>query len=254
MIELRDVVVLGMAVPEQARDGRNTVCMAAYQQDLGLIRIYPCRADMGLNRWQKITVFVEKNPSDTRYESFRMVGSKDQWDSLSVSKTGVVKKEDRVAIVDRLKSACVHDINTARLSLGVIKPYAIHDVWLDDNPTFGKAQQKAIPLNESEQWLKTKSDYPFQPRISYQCSPTCKGHNQTILEWGAFEWMRKNPGQLQQLIDNWRLHDSQYEHYLLVGNQAQHRTGFLVINMLWFKRESCNSPALKQPELFGVAA
>lgn len=254
MIQLNDVVVLGTAVPEQIRDGRKTVCVAAYHADLGLIRLYPCRADMGLSRWQKISVFVEKNPSDTRYESFKLAGSKDQWDSLSITSTGCIKKPDRIDLVNRLKANCVNEINTARFSLGVIKPYAIHDVWLDENPSHGKPVQAGIPLSASDQWVNTKSDFPYQPRISYQCNPSCKGHNQTILEWGAFEWMRKNPSQLQQLIDNWRLHDPQYEHYLVVGNQAQHRTSFLVINLLWFKRESAEKPALRQPELFGVAA
>lgn len=256
MIHLDNVVVLGLAVPEQIRDGRKTVCVAAYHEDLGLIRIYPCRADMGLSRWQQISVDLERNPSDTRYESFKLVGAKQQWDMLSQTVTthGKINKAQRLELLGKLQTTCVNDINTARFSLGIIKPYAMHDVWLDNNPTHLKPHQARMGVVDRDGWIQTKSDYPHQPRIAYQCSPGCKGHNQTILEWGAFEWMRTHPNNPQQLIENWRLHDEMYEHYLVVGNQAQHRNSFLVINVLWFKREQAKLPSLRQPQLFDVAA
>lgn len=43
-----------------------------------------------------------------------------------------------------------------------------------------------------------------------------------------------------------RLADAQYEHFLLVGNQAQHRTSFMVINLIPFKTERMELPSLRQ--------
>lgn len=246
MIHLTDIICLGLAVPEQISDGRKTVCMAAYHADLGLIRIYPCRADMGLHRWQRFSAYIERNPQDTRYESFKLYGSKDGWDSLSVSLQGTVPRDERLALLDKLKTTCVSDINTARLSLGIIKPTEILSVWYDRNPLYTKTKQHPIALVKSDEWVLTKSDFPFQPRIIYRCHPNCKGHNQSILEWGAFEWVRKNSGNEYQIIENWRLDDSNYEHFLLVGNQAQHRTSFLVINLIPLKTEMALSPSIKQ--------
>jgi hypothetical protein len=66
------------------------------------------------------------------------------------------------------------------------------------------------------------------------------------LEWGAFEWIRKNSGNEYKIIENWRLTDPQYEHFLLVGNQVKHRTSFLVINIIPFKTEMVLTSSIKQ--------
>lgn len=249
MIHLTDIICLGLAVPEQIKDGRKTVCMAAYHADLGLIRIYPCRADMGLNRWQRFSAYVERNPQDTRYESFKFYNSRDGWDSLSVSSQGIVSRDERLILLDKLKTTCISDINIARLSLGIIKPVDILSVLYDRNPLYTKPKQYPIALVKSDEWVTTKSDYSLQPRIHYRCHPNCKGHNQTILEWGAFEWIRKNPGNEYQIIENWKLTDPQYEHFLLVGNQAQHRNSFLVINVIPFKTKIASTSSIKQMAL-----
>lgn len=249
MIHLTDIICLGLAVPEQIKDGRKTVCMAAYHADLGLIRIYPCRADMGLHRWQRFSAYVERNPQDTRYESFKFYNSRDGWDSLSVSSQGIVSRDERLILLDKLKTTCISDINIARLSLGIIKPVDILSVWYDRNPLYTKPKQYPIALVKSDEWVTTKSDYSLQPRIHYRCHPNCKGHNQTILEWGAFEWIRKNPGNEYQIIENWKLTDPQYEHFLLVGNQAQHRNSFLVINVIPFKTKIASTSSIKQMAL-----
>lgn len=254
MIHLTDIICLGLAVPEQISDGRKTVCMAAYHEDLGLIRIYPCRVDMGMHRWQRFSAYIERNPQDTRYESFKLYGSRDGWDSLSVSANGVLRRDERIALVNKIKTTCIHDINTSRFSLGIIKPMEIMSVWYEPNPSYTKPKQHSIALVKSDEWAATKSDFPFHPRMIYRCHPNCPGHNQTILEWGAYEWLRKTSGDEYQIIENWRLTDPQYEHFLLVGNQAQHRNSFLVINVLWFKRQQAESPSLKQQSLLEYAA
>lgn len=249
MIHLTDIVCLGLAVPEQTSKGNTTVCMAAYHPDLGMIRIYPCRPDMGLGRWRKFSAYVERNPKDTRYESFKLYGASDGWDSLSVNLTGKVPRSERLGILEKCQTTCVHDINTARLSLGVIKPETIFRVEYGKNPLYVKPSQRPLVLVESDRWVSTKADFPFQPIIMYRCHAGCKGHKQTILEWGAYEWIRKNSGDEYQIIENWRLTDPDYEHFLVVGNQASHRNSFLVINVVPFKTEKALSPSIRQSEL-----
>lgn len=249
MFHLDDVVILGLAVPEQHRDGRKTICVAAYHQDLGMIRIFPCSAEMGLSRWQKVSVSLEKNPKDTRYESYRLYGSDSGFAGCSIaSSKSKVAREKRIDILEKLKCKCVSEINTARFSLGVVKPI-IEDVWIDNNPTFDKQRQSHLSIVD-DKWLKTKGDYPYQPRIRYRCSDSCNGHSQTILEWGAFEWMRKNPKveDIVRLRNNWMLGDSEYEHYLIVGNQLQHRTSFIVINLIHIKTGVVQTPSIKQSD------
>jgi hypothetical protein len=55
---------------------------------------------------------------------------------------------------------------------------------------------------------------------------------------GCYEWFRKNPGKEAQVFENLRVKDEGYERYLLVGNQANHRSSYLVIGVIRWKRES----------------
>ena len=129
MIKLDDIVVLGMAVPEQIKDGRKTVCVAAYHQDLGLLRVYPCRADMGLNRWRRISAYLERNPQDNRYESWKLMGPKDQWDSFSITVAGKIPPEERVTYSGKDKiTLCECRKYSAIQSLCRIKPFRYQQV------------------------------------------------------------------------------------------------------------------------------
>lgn len=90
-----------------------------------------------------------------------------------------------------------------------------------------------------ESWLSTKSDYPFQPRLQFRCSHECHiYHDMTVVEWGGFEWIRKNPdpNSAIKLFDNWRLSDANYEISLLLGNQCCHRNSFIVISVFQSKK------------------
>ena len=85
-----DLVVLGRACPEPLKDGRVTVCMAGWSYRMNdFVRIYPTRPDTSCSQWDVIKVDVERNENDTRDESWKIVGSKEEWESLG-SKIEVV--------------------------------------------------------------------------------------------------------------------------------------------------------------------
>lgn len=91
---LKDLIVLGRACPEPMRDGRVTVCLAGWSESHGFIRLYPTRHDSRCKQWDRIEVDVEYNERDTRLESRKIIGSKDEWDTLA-SKIRVVGHVDR---------------------------------------------------------------------------------------------------------------------------------------------------------------
>lgn len=79
------MVILGRSAPERLRDGRETVCVVGYNSDLGLIRLYPTRWDCKqLKRWNIVGVPALKNPDDPREESYKIEGSKRDWDRLNL--------------------------------------------------------------------------------------------------------------------------------------------------------------------------
>ena len=74
---LHNFVMLGTTVPEERRrDGRTFVCSAGYQAGHGLIRIYPLSMRGAPRRWSRNTVTVERNPEDSRAESWRLAGDR----------------------------------------------------------------------------------------------------------------------------------------------------------------------------------
>lgn len=230
---LDDLIVLGRACPEPLKDGRITVCLGGYSPTLGFVRLYPTRTDTHWRRWDIVRVIVEKDDRDTRKESWKIAGSRTQWNDLS-SKIEVIdhfpqgKWRD---FVGNLVDGCVQDINTACRSLGIVKP-DIMKRYFGNNPLYGQMFQSTLPgLGES---TKVKRDFPVEPRVEYRCSGCrIKGsHNQKVLEWGFYEWIRKNPDNVDQVWENAQFDSSNYDIYFFVGNQFKHRTSFIIISVL----------------------
>jgi hypothetical protein len=124
-----DVVVLGNAVPDEISDNRFTVCTAGYSKKYGLIRLYPVPPNAPMQRWNVVSIPVQRNPKDTREESWKIQDSHDDWFNL-YKKIQVVKqlknRNDQMALVSKMHEEfgveCVQDLNNQRLSLGMIKP------------------------------------------------------------------------------------------------------------------------------------
>lgn len=239
-MRIDDVVVLGMAVPEERKDGRRTVCVAGYSAELGsMVRLYPVRPDAGLHRWDMISVTVERNPEDNRKESFKLRDSRGGWDRLNdqIAKVCVVKPDERAKLIDPLVDPCVGLINGERRSLGIVKARLIDRAYFADNPSAGREHQGAIPALADQHWVRTKADYPHEPRLAYRCGGCLSAHDQKVLDWGAFEWMRRGRGPEEQYWQNLRLYDPTYDLFVVVGNQANQRTSFLVIGIIPIKGE-----------------
>ncbi len=234
---LTDLVVLGRACPEPLKDGRVTVCLAGWSSEVGFVRLYPTRHNMPLKRWNIVSIEVERNERDTRAESWKIVGSKNEWETLA-SKVEVVGRlnsaEERRNFIGNLTDTCVNVINEQRRSLGIIKP-TILKTYLRDNPKYGELFQQALPGFTEHGSVEVKRDSPVEPRVTYrcqECQTAQKQHDQQILEWGFYEWFRKNPDNPEQVFENAHMNHEGTDIYLLVGNQAAHRNSFMTISVL----------------------
>jgi len=223
---LDDFVMLGTAVPEVTATGMITVCSAGYSQELGeLIRVYPLDMRAGFRRWENYQLPLRRNPKDSRRESWRLAGSP----QLEASARGVVCKSDRLAHVDRFLVPSVAYLNAQRASLGIIRPPSM-SLYLGDN-------DERLPLLESvslpgfeRPTTPTRDRFYRVPRVKFDDDDGA--HDTSLLEWGAFEFLRKHPtGDLHAAF---RLGDPAREVRLLVGNLARHRNAFIVIAILGF--------------------
>lgn len=235
---INDLVILGMATPQHLKNGRTTVCLGGWSYEHGFIRIYPTKPQMNLHRWDIIKVDVEKNSIDARNESWKIVGSRDNWDYLenSITKVGRVKDlQEKTRILSQNATPCVNELNENRISLGLIKPHKIHKMYFGKNSQYGKPIQLALLSTHAQKWAAVKRDYPQEPRLKYSCEncQTKQGfHNQTILEWGFFEWMRKNPDNQKQVWENAKFLSENHDIYLFVGNQQNQLTSYVIINSI----------------------
>ena len=237
-----DLIVLGNAVPDEIRDKRKTVCTAGYSPKHGMIRVYPVPPNAGMNRWNIVEIPLEKNNKDTRKESWKIQGSKSEWPKLKskIKHQGKLAEGKRIDLLKEMHKkfgvGCIEDLNRNKLSLGFIKPKDIK--WrLEKRKHHDASVQTTLFSNEP---FLTIKNYDMQPRMTYTCSE-CKAkkqHDQQILEWGVYEWFRKNPTNMNQVWDNLGLTKSGYDISFLVGNMFLHKNSFMIISILRYKMTS----------------
>lgn len=235
-----DLIVLGRAVPGEIQNGRRTICIAGYSPTHGFIRIYPTRWDSPLRRWNIIKLPVER-PRKPRYngrtESWKIIGSRREWNRLSekIEVVGKFHRRDQPKLIEGLVDNCVKDIYDSGRSLGIINP-KILDYYFDEQIDFKKFIQQTL---DGRFRVQVKDEYPIEPRIKYTCS-VCRVkqgfHDQQVLEWGVYQWIRKNPDKMEQVWENLSFLDPEYEKFFFVGNLFNYPTAFVVISILRFKK------------------
>jgi hypothetical protein len=231
-MNIDDLVVLGRSSPDTMKDNRVSVCVAGYSPSCGFIRLYPTRLDSPLKAWNIVSVPVERNDQDARAESWKIQGSKSDWSLLSdkIQVVGQVDKKDRLPLVAPLVSGCVLNLNDEKRSLGMVKPVSKRCYFADREDYDPSIQMTLL----GTVMISDKHKYGLQPRVEYECSQ-CKAtgkHDQQILDWGVYEWLRKNPGEEEKVWENLFWKEKQQEILFLVGNQARHLSSFMVVSIL----------------------
>ncbi len=232
-----DLIILGRGCPDRIKDGRLTVCTAGYSHTQGFVRVYPTRMDSPLRQWNVVQVPVDRDPRDTRIESWKIEGSKGEWERLSekIDVTGFLKgRSDRRNLVANLVDGCVFDLNDARRSLGIVKPEQMRP-YIAEKTEYDTEMQTTLFGGRP---IMTKSNYPVEPRIEFRCSGCRKDspHDMQVIEWGFYEWFRKNPENPDQVWANARISDPNYDVYLFVGNQFRYRRSFIIIGAIRIRK------------------
>lgn len=213
---LNDVLILGQAAPVQIRGGRKSICTAGWSPNEGMIRLYPVPTTTKARMWSKVDVPVMRNTQDVRYESWKIQGSKFEWNELNkkiVDKGRITKKSEKQKIMNKILSqhsyGCINELNEQKGSLGIIEP-KILDSTFEDRKKFSETVQLTL---DSEVKYMTSENYKKIPAIKYRC-PNCTAkngfHKQQVLAWEAYECMRKYPDNYEKLWENFRLYDDEY--------------------------------------------
>jgi hypothetical protein len=156
---------------------------------------------------------------------------------------GEFSRENRLNLVANLADKCVNVLNEEKTSLGIVKPI-IQKCYLSEQEDFDTSQQLnllGLPLP------KVKDQFAYIPRIQYNCSQCMAKniHDQQVIEWGFYEWIRKNPDKANQVWENALLNSPKHEKFFLVGNLFRYRNIFLIVSVLRLPKGNVSKPLLQ---------
>jgi len=186
-----------------------------------------------LTRWNIVSVEVTESESDHRDESYKISGSKKDWDHLfeKVEKVGELPKPQRIQLTNKLANDCTAVLNENHASLGMVEPDIVHDIEVRD---IGNTPTQ---IDLSGRKLMGKNDFENKLYIDYECVG-CKQkttHNQHVIEWGVYEFW-KNHDDPDEVVDALRLNNDGWKHYFFVGNLRHNPTAYIIISVLRFKK------------------
>jgi hypothetical protein len=247
--QIDDLIVLGRSHPEPISDGRHTVCLGGYSPTYGYIRLYPTRMGMSeLERWNIVSVPVEYDGEDHREESYKIQGSKEDWDNLhtKVEQVGKLSKAQQIQLVDELATDCPSQLNEDRISLGLVKPETVHDIYLDDT------DGDTVQIDLTGRKLMGKTDFDHKLYINYTCD-NCQQktpHDQHVIEWGVYEFWKRNddPERVKDALG----FNNDDHHYFFVGNLRNHPTAYIIISVLRFKEGDMLQAGVRPDEQKGL--
>ena len=234
MITLHQFTMLGKTVPQRTKDGRTYVCSAGYTPDLGLVRIYPLPLSGVPARWGTYRIDVERNPKDSRPESWRLAHDREPARHATANRhfthVGDIRAQDRPHLVpDRYYVNSIQEANERRLSLAMLRP---HDVRIEWTKPGTSKHLTPLDIHQMELFPAWPHDQQPQHRVPRVVFDDDGGHHELQLrDWGAYRLIEKNGS------------DYAYDHMtralhlgdrsaLLVGNINNQRTAWLVIAVL----------------------
>lgn len=228
-----DFVMLGKTVPElRKKSGRVFVCSAGYSHAMrGPIRVYPLARGKSPPRWSRCRVSLERNPEDSREESWRLSGDRSPANHSKINAcfeiVGEVRKQERALFIQSLLSSSIQEANTKRKSLCIIEPEGIPSLSFEENEDSPDHPQ--ISMFEDEGAVPDGARrFRFQPRLEFKDAGGW--HRLQVRDWGGYEWMRQQGDDRRfQLAENWRLDQRPC---LLIGNMNQHRNVWLIVSVL----------------------
>lgn len=209
--------------------------MAGYYPELRqMVRIYPLNICTDVKARHFITAEVERNPRDSRYESWALKDRDNQ--TLLLGQ----KCEDSV-LESILKKEVVPDVdvlNERRASLGILQPANFRIELKTRNLISNPQQVELFDDFKFNGGFKTAGQYFLAPYviIPSEASQQCF----QLREWGLYELMRKYE-QMEKpitasLVENALRIKQDRNVYFVVGNMNHNRTIWIVIKVFCFDK------------------
>ena len=259
--DVESVIVLPLvkAYPNLSRQYGEVSCIAGVSLEnsvaLSWIRIYPVPfRDLAdgrkFHKYQPIRARARRPKGDLRPESRRVDIDSIEVIGDPIDPTGGWRK--RRKLIEPMIGGSMCELMKAeaadRTSLGMFHPADVTDLIIEavePDPEKGEkaeawaAQGRLGESSERRDERKALEQIPYRFKYRYRCSsPTCSGHNQSIVDWEVFQLYRqvRNRDNWEELMRRKWLDEMcspEKDTAFIVGNQHQYRQGFLVLGVWW---------------------
>lgn len=246
------ILVTVKAYPAISQRHGEVVCVAGIRLDSSppiWIRLWPVEFrdlpfSQRFQKYQFISVAVDRSARDSRPESFRPVT-----ETLVVGETIGTQRgwADRRRLVEPLigDSMCAVQARERidRTSLAIFRPSDVDGFVIETDDAEWDPKKRAVIAQPSlfapdkDQLLKI----PYKFKYRYRCAAKgCPGHEQSIIDWeiaqAYLKWAKYGSNErLRRLRSKWlgELCSSTRDFAFFVGNQHQHPTSFVVLGVFW---------------------
>lgn len=211
---LEDLIMLGKTHAETDRQGRKTVCSVFFSPELReLVRVYPLAQKNLPPDFSVCQIKLERNPRDTRKESWKIAGPRgvdvhEDINSRIVVRSVLNNREEVLSMIPRVNT--IKEANQKRLSIAMVEPQGLVKYVLEKN----------LDIREG---VSSKS-YPWIPRLKFKLGES--NHKLKFLNQEVFTNMtKKSHGPIGHIVDK-----VSNKPRLLVGNMFAYRNNWLVIS------------------------
>lgn len=248
---LEDFVMLGKTVPETTADGRLFVCTAGYSPELKQpIRIYPMARRSTPPRWSMSRVPLERNPKDSRPESWKIRGDRRPGHHEQVN--GAIERVvERIAaplqrdVIKAMTVTSLIEANERRMSLCVLFPDEIPSLRMERSDNAEMAPTPDM-LGDTKE-LPVAARFRWHPRLLFVDQDGHR-HDLQLRDWGCYELMRKH-GDVSAFTMGEALNLNAAAP-VLCGNLNNRRTAWLVISVFQGHQHARPDVFDRQPALF----
>lgn len=235
-----EYILLAKSIPEYDKrtDGVYT-CSLGYSPTLNkMIRVYPLPM-VGMKKWGRYVIEVEKNKRDSREESWKL-SSYTRFEKFvgfenDLLYLGQCNKNALHKILSSIVSPSISNLNENRQSIGVISSIVVNPYW-DTNKRFINTRQIGMfeDVEIADFTKYTKETKLKEARIKFKDGDG--SHDLQLNEWQYYEYQRKfkaDKGAFRYIV--------KYDYkLLLLGNMLQYRNNWMVLSV--FENKFNNIP------------
>jgi hypothetical protein len=240
------------AYPAISQQYGEVVCVAGIRTDTptpAWVRLYPVAFRelpfaQRFKKYQYVSLEASKHGSDKRPETYRPnVNSLEVGEVLDTKRQWSKRRELVEPLLIESMCEALRRQQATGHSLAAFRPGEVLDLLVDQESDEWSPEKAGVAAQPSLFFPTSKGleKIPYRFRYQYRCTPNCKGHTQSMIDWELAQsyrsWREKyDSAVLLEKIRQRFLEEMcgpTKDTIFFVGNQHLHPQAFLVLGVFW---------------------